>query len=307
MPLKPKKVISLTFTALILLLALPASAILASWSSIPGDTLYPIKRSLEKASLSLLPSSFLEMKLRYTFLDQRTTEAIATIQSSTDSRALDDIITEAQAAQLALVNLETDTQSQATEQLIEKLAETNRELETIKQSPSDTQAESVPAQTSTLAYQPQSPIIIYQPTTTIIYKTTEPETPVIKSSILKPAMEPQPLVDKTSSTTIPTQVTSSVTQTLPTQTNTTPTITPTSPTTTPSIPQTTDQQIHQTQIEISKVIIELQQDHQPPGQLKKTQDDDQDVVVKDKDTQTTKQLKDKDDDSDDNHDQDDDD
>lgn len=283
MLLKPKRVISITFTVLILILALPASAIMASWNSLPGDTLYPIKRSLEKASLTLLPSSFLEMRLRYTFLDQRTTEAIATVQTASNTRALDDIVTEAQAAKLALVSLKTNAQPEATEQLIEKLAETNRELETVKlttqQPTTNNSGVNTPESTKPLTnFTRRMPgTIIYQPTT-IIYKTVEPETPIADTPVAQTYSQPlipetieEPQLfnaDETPSVKSPTQTTTSQpsvqTEPLP-PTITTPTITPPSTPTAPSTPQTTDQQIHQTQLEISRMIVDLQQqssDHQ---------------------------------------------
>ena len=280
MPLKPKKVISITFTALILLLALPASAIMASWNSLPGDTLYPIKRSLEKASLSLLPSSFLEMKLRYTFLNQRTNEALATIQSANNTRSLDDIVTEAQAAKLALVNLESNTQTEATEQLIEKLAETNRELETVKQpAPTITPTTSIPTSQS------QPPTIIYQPTTI----QTLPQQPIITETPTAPTS---------------TQITTSqpFTNNQPTPTNNSGVNTSKSTESltdfTRRMPgQTTDQQIHQTQIQISQIIINLQQQ----------QNNHQDKKDRQKKLEKYKQKRryyDQDDDHDDDDDQD---
>ncbi len=262
MRLKPRKVISIAFTSLVLLLALPASVILATWNTLPGDRLYPIKRGLEKTTLALLPDSTLEMYFRNTLLDQRTTEAIAIIQQASDTNALEGIVTEAQAATLALVNLETNAQPQATEQLIEKLAETNRELETIKQTP-------VTETSQTFA--PQIPTIIYQPTT-IAYKTVEPENLIPEKPTTqtytppptpKAVEEPQPSTVQTASDKIPNQdITPEPTITKPITTST---ATPPSTPTAPQTPQTTDQQIHQTQVQISKMIIDLQQqkiDHQ---------------------------------------------
>lgn len=134
MPLKPKKVISLTFTVLILLLTIPATAILATWNTLPGDTLYPVKRGLEKTALAITPKSLLETKLHLAFLDRRTQEAtIAINQNPTDQQILDDIITEAKAAQISTINLKSkDQKITASIELIEKVNQASNQLSQIQ-------------------------------------------------------------------------------------------------------------------------------------------------------------------------------
>ena len=107
---------------------------MASWNSLPGDTLYPIKRGLEKIAIALTPQSLLEVKLHFTFLDRRTEEAsIALIQKPTDHSILNDIITEAQAAQISTTNLKSeDKKIVASLELINKVHQTTKQLDQVK-------------------------------------------------------------------------------------------------------------------------------------------------------------------------------
>lgn len=132
-PTKPIKVISATFTAIIIFLSLPATVILASWNSLPGSPLYPVKRGLEKTALALLPNNFFEVQLRLKLIDRRTQEvASPLIQAANQNQAFSEIVTEAQAAQLAAANLKPEQQVQATAKLITTLNQVNQSLEEIK-------------------------------------------------------------------------------------------------------------------------------------------------------------------------------
>jgi len=139
-PFRPLKTISTTLTIFIILLAFPATAIMASWKSIPGSTLYPIKRGLEKVALALLPDSFYETQFRLKLIDRRTAEAtISIIKSPNEMQALNELLAEAKAAQFATTSLEeTQERSQAIQQLITKLTSTNQTLEAFKTTPSTT-------------------------------------------------------------------------------------------------------------------------------------------------------------------------
>lgn len=140
MRFRPLKTLSTTFTVIILILLLPVAAILASWNSIPGSTLYPVKRGLEKTALALLPNSFYEAQLRLKLIDRRTTETVTSlVKAPNNNQALIELLAEARAAQFATTSLEQPQQrSEATQQLITKLTATNQTLEQIKTTPSTT-------------------------------------------------------------------------------------------------------------------------------------------------------------------------
>ena len=140
MRFRPLKTLSVTFTVIIILLVFPAAAILASWNSIPGSTLYPVKRGLEKTALALLPNSFYETQLRLKLIDRRTAETTASlVKAPNNNQALIELLAEARAAQFATTSLEQPQQrSEATQQLITKLTATNQTLEQIKTTPSTT-------------------------------------------------------------------------------------------------------------------------------------------------------------------------
>lgn len=61
-------------------LTLGAGLALASEGSIPGDTLYPLKRTLEEVALSLAPSPETEASLRLVFAERRLQEATSLAQ-----------------------------------------------------------------------------------------------------------------------------------------------------------------------------------------------------------------------------------
>jgi hypothetical protein len=159
MRLKRKKAFNLLFSVFIAILALPTSAILASWNSLPGSTLYPVKRNLEKLALALLPDSFFEMQLRFKLLDRRLNEAnVALIQQAAGDEALNQIVAEAKSAQLALANLTPEARQQAIPELINKLDQTNQTLEqvkiTIAQAQTSSPTESTPTSSPTTAESP---------------------------------------------------------------------------------------------------------------------------------------------------------
>ena len=83
-------------------LTIPSVAILATWNTLPGQKLYPIKRNLENIALKIVGGNFkAESQLRSKFVDRRFSEnSILLAQSSTegldeltgDARSLKDVI-----------------------------------------------------------------------------------------------------------------------------------------------------------------------------------------------------------------------
>jgi len=188
MRFRPLKTLSTTFTIIILLLVFPAAAILASWNSIPGSTLYPIKRGLEKTALALLPNSFYEAQLRLKLIDRRTAETTASlVKGPNNTQALSELLAEARAAQFATTSLKQSQQrSEATQQLITKLTTTNQTLEQIKTTPSTTNPspESQPADNNQLILPP------YTPPSTQTNQEPDPPPP-----IPQPEPTPEPIND----------------------------------------------------------------------------------------------------------------
>ena len=126
-----KKIASLSLSLAIILLTFPATAILASWNSQPDSLLYPIKRGLEKTAIALTPESLLKTKLHFAFLDRRATEAsVALIQQSSNQQVLDDIVTEAKAAQTSTIKLKSpDQKISASLELIKKVNQVSEKLD----------------------------------------------------------------------------------------------------------------------------------------------------------------------------------
>lgn len=157
MRFRPLKTISLSFTAIIIILAFPAFAILASWNSIPDSTLYPVKRGLEKAALALLPNSVLEMGLRYRLIDRRLHEAKTALIRQHSDQAFTNIVAEAKSAQVAIQNLNPEIKSEARGQLIEKLTQTTVQISEINTTPYIPPSATSPPQDSVTPPQTTSP------------------------------------------------------------------------------------------------------------------------------------------------------
>lgn len=128
-----QKIINISFTIIVLFLALPTTAILASWNSLPGSTLYPVKRGLEKTALFLLPNSLLEMDFRLKLLDRRFNEAIPTLFDNHSDQNLKAIVEEARMMELAFEDLAPKTQVQAQIKVVSKLKQTSQKLEQAQQ------------------------------------------------------------------------------------------------------------------------------------------------------------------------------
>jgi len=70
-----RRILDALFTAIVLILAVPTTLILASWNSIPGDKLYPVKTGLENVTLFIFSGTPLVPKVSMKFTDRRLTEA----------------------------------------------------------------------------------------------------------------------------------------------------------------------------------------------------------------------------------------
>ncbi|MBI4034902.1 MAG: hypothetical protein HY381_00710 [Candidatus Chisholmbacteria bacterium] len=121
--------------ALAAILLIPSLLILASWNTLPGDTLYSTKRSLEQVALAILsPSYQAETTLHTKLITRRLEEADITIDKKTSSQGLEEL-----KAQLQLAHAQVDqaptlvTKKQAAQKLIQTLVTTTQELETKKQ------------------------------------------------------------------------------------------------------------------------------------------------------------------------------
>lgn len=172
-------------TGLMLFLAVPSSAILITWNTLPGEPLYPVKRGLENVALVILSPSFkAKSSLQAELIGRRTTEATKVLVAQNSSQGLTELRTQVQSATLETAAAkDPQAQAEAATKLIAKLEETNKVLETskttIKQTPTTTNTYTPPTPT-TIQYQPpQTPTTTQpespQPTPT---PTTRPSTPV---------------------------------------------------------------------------------------------------------------------------------
>ena len=124
----------ITLTLAFLLLA-PAGLILSSWNSLPGDSLYPTKRTLETIALVVLsPSYQAQTSLSTKLISRRLQEADATIDKKSSSGGLDQLKAQLALAQTQVNQAPTqEAKQQATKTLVTILVKTKSQLETKKQ------------------------------------------------------------------------------------------------------------------------------------------------------------------------------
>ena len=173
-----------TLTFAFLLLA-PTALILASWNSLPGDSLYSSKRSLEKLALGLLsPNYQVQSSLHTKLITRRLEEADLTIDKKSSSQGLEEL-----KAQLVLAQTQVNAaptpaaKQQASQQLVTALAQTQVRLETKKQ----TLIAAVPPQVVT-------PTIVRE-TVRTIYVTPLPTTPSPTLTPVIPTETPEEIIE----------------------------------------------------------------------------------------------------------------
>ena len=130
-----RQIVNLITITLTLLLLAPTVLILASWNSLPGDSLYLAKRTLEKVALAVLsPSYQTQTSLQTKLITRRLDEATATIDQKSSSAGLEQL-----KAQLALAQTQVtqapnqEAKATATQKLVTTLTQTQAQLETKKQ------------------------------------------------------------------------------------------------------------------------------------------------------------------------------
>ena len=116
------------------ILLIPAGLILASWNSLPGDSLYPTKRGLERIALAVLsPNYQAETSLHAKLITRRLEEADATIDKKASSQGLEELRNQLHQAKTQLDQApNAQVKRQAAQKLVQVLATTNQQLETKK-------------------------------------------------------------------------------------------------------------------------------------------------------------------------------
>src|SRR5258706_1549629 len=105
-----KRVLDALFTAIVLLLAIPSTLILASWNAIPGDKMYPVKSGLEDAVIFIFSGTPLLPKVSMKFTDRRLNEATVLLSKKGSTVGYDLLVAEARQTQNYIVQ-KSDVQS----------------------------------------------------------------------------------------------------------------------------------------------------------------------------------------------------
>lgn len=130
-----RQIVNLITITLALLLLAPTALILASWNSLPDDSLYATKRTLEKVALALLsPSYQTQTSLQTKLITRRLNEATATIDQKSSSRGLAELKSQLQTAQTQVAQAPNqEAKTAAAQKLVTALTQTQAQLETKKQ------------------------------------------------------------------------------------------------------------------------------------------------------------------------------
>ncbi len=131
-----RPLISKITTYLMVALAAPSCAILITWNTLPGETLYPLKRGLETVALTLLSPSFkARSSLQAELITRRSDEATRGLIAQSNTQGLSELRAQIQAAKEETINAKNSTaKKEAATRLIEKLNKANQSLEKSKSS-----------------------------------------------------------------------------------------------------------------------------------------------------------------------------
>lgn len=130
-----------------ILAIIPTTAILATWNTLPGEKLYPLKRNLEISTLKLFTGNFaMTADLQSQFLDQRFNESQVLLAQAGSNDGLISLTQEIEAAKTEIIvasNVPTTKTSvksvvvqKKAEKLVIQLKEYNKKLETTPSTPS---------------------------------------------------------------------------------------------------------------------------------------------------------------------------
>ncbi|MCL5675812.1 MAG: hypothetical protein M1120_01655 [Patescibacteria group bacterium] len=119
---------------ILLVLAIPSFLVLASWNSLPGDFMYPVKRGMEDLLLAAVSSSQdLTAKLSVQYSERRFVEATSLIAEKHSVVGLSYFEQQVQATQEKIQNTtDPKTQQNLKNQLVSNLQTYNQQLEETK-------------------------------------------------------------------------------------------------------------------------------------------------------------------------------
>lgn len=115
-----KKFLSTLLTGFALFFSIPTILILASWSAIPGDTLYSVKSSLEDVALALTKNTSIATAFSVNFTDRRFNEAAILLDKKGSTVGYKLLVAEARQARGMIIN-EQDSKNGA--ELVQKIEE----------------------------------------------------------------------------------------------------------------------------------------------------------------------------------------
>lgn len=125
-----KTLYNIFLSSLAVIMAAPTIAIIVTWKTVPGEELYPLKRSLENAVLIIVsPSYRARTNLQLTLIDRRVDEVNSSIFKMSPL-ALPELTEQAKAAKNSIQDTtSTDLQVENAQKLNLKLRDANNDLE----------------------------------------------------------------------------------------------------------------------------------------------------------------------------------
>lgn len=239
-----RKILNITTGILIVLLAPFTVAAIISQNAIPGDSLYPLKRSLENMVLTAAAvSPATRAAFRTDLANRRFIEAQKLLVDKRDASGLTDFVSEIQITQLELQRVSDPKQKEElTKKLIVSIAQYEEKLSYVQtQIATVTTTQTIPSTLTSPPFQPSSPtsdsILTITPTTVVSLEKskalpTSPTNPpigiptrVIATPTLVPTLSPTEALSTPRPTSVPTLTSTTISTTIPTPILTQPTST----------------------------------------------------------------------------------
>lgn len=168
-----KKLYNIIIYSIIGILTVPTIAILATWNTLPGEKLYPVKVSLEKIAAAIAsPSYAARSELELQLLERRISEN-EMLFADLSTAGLDELTAQALSAKELILLRKKGADPEIIQQFVIKLRQANTRLEAQKRQISSTQP-TIITQTQTIIE-----------TTTIIQEVQVPGQP-------QPTPQPEP-------------------------------------------------------------------------------------------------------------------
>lgn len=182
------KTLNTVIWAVLFILILPSSLIVASWNSLPGSRLYQFKLGSEQTLVAFVPNDKAKGTLQIAFTQRRFDDAKRLLADNTSGNGLSYLDTQINTTRRAIVETNDPTvRKQLAQQYISALQDVNTQLEAQKQmvqasnpNPSP-KLKSAQTRTQPTPVPTAAPQVIIQQQTIVVYQIVQTQTQIINT------------------------------------------------------------------------------------------------------------------------------